>query len=179
MNIPYFGMSTFMFVLLAISGFLSYALILRDPNGGMKTQPREMMQAFAFFVILSELMASLVAYGTFTNQSQFPQISSYLGVQNVWSQAINLIGGEATGIGAGVINVVKMFFAGILFLPLEIYQVFAYVFAVVNWFFLLVDFPFKHVPFPLNNFFQIMFYAFIGIALIYSVNVWNSGVRNG
>lgn len=141
----------------------------------MKTGIRDIFMAFAIFVIGVDFFSSFFLYGKFTTTYAFPVVSSYVNYGTAYAKAINDLGGGWTFLGYSL-GFIEAFFAGLLSVPIFLYNVFTFVYLAVVYLFTFITFPFALIPYPFNLLFQSIFYLIIGIGFLFGIRVAQSGI---
>ena len=70
----------------------------------MKTDPRSLIMAFAFFTIFADFVLDMIEYSQFTLSNTFPAVSSYLNYSTAWTTALNDLGGNWSFLGYSFTN---------------------------------------------------------------------------
>ncbi len=143
----------------------------------MKTDPRSLIMAFAFFTIFADFVLDMIEYSQFTLSNTFPAVSSYLNYSSAWTTALNDLGGNWSFLGYSF-TFVEYFFVGILSAFVFLVNVFTWIFLSVSWVFTFIFYPYSLLPSPLNALFQLSLYVAIGIALLFSVRILYTGLVN-
>ena len=143
----------------------------------MKTGIRDLMMAFSVFVVGVDFFSSFFLYGKFSTTYAFPNVSSYLNYGAAYAKAINDLGGGWFFLGYSL-SFVESFFAGILSVPIFLYNVFTFVYLAVVWLFTFITFPFSLIPYPFKVLFEAIFYILIGIGFLFGVRIIQTGISN-
>ena len=145
----------------------------------MKDDLKSFMLFFTFFVVLAEFMTSFILYGAYTSANTFPN-QSLLSPWTAYGTARTALGGQATGIGSGIINALKDGIAwNITIVGFYQYNVASYFLGAITSFGGLVNFPFTYVPYPYTTLFEILFWATFGIMLVFGIQIFGSGAKSG
>jgi predicted membrane channel-forming protein YqfA (hemolysin III family) len=143
----------------------------------MKTDPRSLIMAFAFFTILTDFLLGMAEYSQFTLSNTFPSVSSYLNYGTAWTTSLNDLGGNWSFLGYSF-TFIEYFFVGLLSVVVFIVNIFSWIYLSISWVFTFINYPYSLLPSPLNSLFQISLYVSIGIAILFSIRILYTGLSN-
>ena len=157
----------------------------------MKTDLRTIAMAFSVFVILTVFFFDFFAYqsgsvpipGGNNQNSQtglFPSSTQYLNWTATYHATENSMGNWSTpgffaGAGSVDLNFIRNAFAYPVAAVAYVFGFFTYVAVVVGWLGASVNFPFAHLPYPLNLLFDAMVIMMISLGIIFTVSILGSG----
>ena len=141
---------------------------------------RSNLQDFMLFTIvvfvLSEFMSSFLLYGSYAQTNIFPS-QTYLAFQTALSSSQSIFATHFSGWFISWVNQITGALAYLFALFWYIANVFWYYALVIGWYFGLFSFMFHYIPYPYGSLVQILLYAFVGVYLLMSIRVGNSGVH--
>ena len=143
----------------------------------MKTDPRSLIMAFAFFTILTDFILDMIEYSNFVLSNTFPSITTYLNYATAWTTATNDLGGTWKFLGYSF-AFIEYFFIGFLSIFVFIANFFIWFYDAVSWVFSFITYPYTLLPSPFNALFEISLYVSIGIALLFSIKILYTGLSN-
>jgi hypothetical protein len=143
----------------------------------MKTDPRSLIMAFAFFTILTDFILDMAEYAQFTLANTFPAVATYINYSTAWTTALNDLGGNWSFLGYSF-TFIEYFFVGFLSAFVFLYNVFLWIYLAISWVFTFILYPYSLLPSPLNALFEISLYVSIGIALLFSIRILYTGLSN-
>lgn len=157
----------------------------------MKTDLRTIAMAFSVFVILTVFFFDFFAYqsgsvplpGGNNRQSQtglFPSSTQYLNWTATYGATKNSMGNWSTpgffaGAGSVSINFIRDAIAYPIAAVAYVFAFFSYVGVVVVWLVASVNFPFAHLPYPINLLFDAMVIMMISLGIIFTISILGSG----
>lgn len=171
-NVPYFNAGFMVFVIMMLSAFVTYELILKDKNGGMKTDIQSLILGFIAWTLMSEFFSSFITYTTYIQSNTFPIFTNYISYSNAVAQAQALMGGPYNYyIVGGLIN---WFIRWVAYFPIGlgewVYNMLVFGYLAFVWALGLVNFMFTYFPSVFRIIFETIFYSFVGFSLLFAIS---------